>query len=163
MWTFPNESVSTLEIRFVKNTSSDQITLANMQCGETFSFKSEINNQELTGYNRPWIGRSTKIRTVNNNIAGPVATLTRQISRRISLSIQNLQDQDTDPNQINMRNFLDKIFIETSWYIKERDQTSLPDDPKSSYLCTNGDVRLMAGARSGLNDMRLTFNTFIGS
>jgi hypothetical protein len=107
--------------------------------------------------------RSRKIRTVNNDQAAPVASLTRKISHRVTLSISNLQDQDTDPDAANMFNFLNRVSIATTWFMKERDGTTLTDDPKSSYLCFQGDASLVAGTRPQLNNLKLTFNAFTGT
>jgi hypothetical protein len=163
MFTFPKVVINAIEIKFAKNIATDQITVTNVQTGLLFDFVSPINNQERSGYRRAWMDRARRIRTINNEQAGPVASLTRKISHRVTLSIADLQDQDTDPDQPNMFNFMNRVSIATTWYIKERDGTSLPDDPKSSYMCFQGDASLTAGSRSQLNNFKLTFNAFTGT
>ena len=159
---------NTILIEFTKLNSTDTIEITNIQSGLTFDFVDNVNSSEQGGYNRAWLEQSSNTRNPMRGAANPVVNEQERQPVKMNLSVQNLQSADFALNRIpthtNLYDFLFKLSVETIWYFKEYDGTSsVPDQPKSSYLCHSADITISAHpATRALNNMKITFMAFTG-
>ena len=164
MATFPEQLATTVDVLFTKSGPiTDRILLCNMQAGATFPLSDPINNSEQGGYVRPWIGDGVNNKSVLNRRSEPTVSLVRQNTKRITLTISNIQGIAENPDFDNLVRFLELITDQSTWFMQERDGTVLDQDGQSNYLCFNGDMTMTAGANRRLNTMKLTFNAYIGA
>jgi len=161
---FDNVSpVTSVDIIFTKDLSTDKITITYISAGEILSFSSSQNNEQ-SGYPRLNRTDSKKIRAVVNVSSQPVAYLRQGVNRKATLTINNVLVADMDAT--NWDDLLDRIYIGGDFFIKENDgdTTGIADDPKTSYLCYEADMlppKANASTRQ-LNNMSLTFKAETG-
>jgi len=169
MITFPTViAPQRIEVSFLKDNADDALLLSNFQTGLTFDFQSEINNSEQMGYKRIWLQPTGKARSMIPGQGQPVIPETERHPNKMVLSIPNIQADDfnylKNPNS-NIYDFLQKLRLDTLWYCKEYDGSSAnsPDNPRSSYLCFDTNLQMMAnGNTRALNNMKLTFTAYTG-
>lgn len=170
MLTFPElTSSNVIDIQFIKEAAEEQISLRNIQMGLTFDFVDNTNSSEKAGYKRAWLENIAFPRKTISGAAQPIQTEQERKTKKMSLSVSNLQADDFVPRRgINfdgMYKLLDKISLDTIFYFKEYDGSSLQasDNPRSSYLCMDAQVTLTAhGATRALNNLKINFTAYTG-
>jgi hypothetical protein len=162
MATFEEVEATEIEMRFTKVFGSDRLTIVNMQAGDTIKFADPINNSEMGGYIRPWMASGVKVKSTVNREGQPTVSRTMQQTRRLTLSINNLQGLD-DTAQQALYDWVTKMTQEQTWFMQERDGTVEGQDGQGSYLCSQGDVTITAGQNRSLNNMKVAFNAYIGN
>ena len=164
MMTFPEQVVTVVDVIFTKRGPvTDRVVLANFQCGNVFSFQDPINNSEESGYVRPWIASGVRAKAILNRQSEPSVSLVQQETKRITLTIRNIQGIDANPDFDQLTEFFSLMTDKTTWFMQERDDTVEAQDGESNYLCFNGEVQVVAGANRLLNTFKLSFNAYIGS
>lgn len=164
MFHFDNiAAVTSIDITFTKDTSTDKITLSYISAGERLSLSSSQNNEQA-GYTRVGLTDSKNIRAVVNASSQPVAYLRQGVNRKVSLNINNVSRDDM--KTVNWTDLLDRIYIGGDFFIKEEDGDTdgILDDPKTSYMCYESDMAppKAHGATRQLNNMSINFKAETG-
>ncbi|RKZ81614.1 MAG: hypothetical protein DRQ39_11655 [Gammaproteobacteria bacterium] len=169
MITFPRVTTpEVIGIRFIKDDSKGQVLISNIQMGLTFDFVDPVNSAEPMGYKRIWLQQVSYARATIKQAAQPIKSEQERRANKMSLSIPNLQGDDFNikrvPEHSNMYDFLFKISLDTLWYLKEYDGSSIvADNPRSSYLCFDTNMVMSAHSSTrALNNMKLTFSAYTG-
>ena len=165
MATFTPILITAVEVRLLKfNDNTDRLTLVNIQAGTTFTFPDPVNNSEEGGYIRPWLATGVQVKSILNRQSEPIVSLIRQKTKRVTLTINNLQDFTVDPLIQELFDFLDKITNETTFFVQERDGTVLTQIGEGNYLAFNTDVSMGAsGSNRHLNTLKLAYDAYIGA
>lgn len=161
MFTFGQVTgVTSIRLIFFKNISSDKVTVTYVSAGITLTLGSQ--NSEPGGYSRNWLTDSKKVRAQVNDAGAPVAYIRERIARQATLNIDNVNISVTNNNQ--WREFLDRVYEQGDFFIKENDGSNLADNPLSSYMCFDAQVappKAHPDTRQ-LNNLQITFKTYTG-
>lgn len=160
VWHFTEvASVTALEITVTKGSSTDQSTLTYLSCGEHMAVPQDGEN---TGYARPWLTDNREQKVSVNDQGAPVAILVRGISRKQTLSLANINRSFVE--SADWLSFLDRVYQQGDFFVKERDGSVIADDETSSYLCFNGEVMppKAHGQTRELNNLQIRFNAYTG-
>ena len=161
MFTFDQVDVATsIRLLFFKNIDADKVTVTYVSAGITLSLGSQ--NSEPGGYSRNWLTDSKRVRAQVNDAGAPVAYIRERIARQATLNIDNVNISVTNANQ--WRQFLDRVYEQGDFFIKENDGLNLADNPLSSYMCFDAQVappKAHPDTRQ-LNNLQITFKTYTG-
>jgi len=166
MATFPPQLATNIDVKFINKAEANRrITLCNIQIGETFQMADPVNNSEMAGYIRPWLATGINDKAILNRRSEPTVSLTNQQTKRLSLTLDNMQGISQNPDFDILLQFLNQMIgrTTTTWFMQERDGFPVPQDGTSNYLCYNGEMMVTAGKARELNKIKITFNAYIGT
>lgn len=165
--TTPISLVVQVDIEITKNVTADQITITGIAAGEYFDIP---NGGEQAGYNRLWLSRNKKQRVAANDAGGPVGILTKTVSKRGSLMVQNASKSLFEGSTWNK--FLDHAYDDGYFFVKENDggpvtSDSYPvvaDKVVSSYMCFDPDITVKAHPQTRqLHSFDVKFSAYTGT
>ena len=168
MCTFDATNVtSSVKIQFQKFASnSDIVTIGLVAAGQVWSLGGQ--EQEQAGFLRNWMTRSEKVRTQVNESAAPVAYVKQRIARPGTLTLNNIKRSNLGSSPFDsgtpFGDFLDHVYDDGFFFMKENDGSVLPEQPQSSSLCFDAQFLPPAAHPDTrqLNNLQLTFKTYTG-
>lgn len=158
--------VAQIDVEITKNVAANQITITGIAAGQIMDIP---NGGEQSGYERLWLARSKKQRVATNDAVGPVGILSRTVSKRGRLSVPNASKSFVEGSTWNA--FLDHAYNDGYFFIKENDGGPLvsddypvvSDNPQSSYLCFDPDVKVKAHPQTRqLSGFDVSFSAYTG-
>lgn len=121
------------------------------------------NHGENAGYDRQFLNRNIKAKTVINSMAAPITTLKKRIQANGNLALPNMTKAFSENE---WQDFLD-FASENVFFIREQDTISdnvNSGDNVSSYLCYDiSDTKAKAHSSTrALNDLSISFKVYNG-
>jgi hypothetical protein len=161
--TFEARTFTNLRIGMFNAKGDTQPRVSFIAAGTAFEVP---NGGEGSGYNRQFLNRNIKTKSTLNDIAAPIALLTKKISAKGSLKIPNVTRSFSEST---WQDFLD-FSSANQFFIREQDPVPVIDfngettNNNSAYLCFDAE-KSKTTAHSGtraLNNLSVSFKVFNG-
>ena len=160
---FDEVTATTVELIFTK-TLADKATISYLAIGDTLDSAFSFPNQNVApgGFPINWRTRSSKIRSVINDAAQPVANIRQQIARQTTLNLKNI-NVSAIQSAIWLE-FLELVYAQGAFFLKDQDGTVLSDEPRSASMGFNVEVMppKLSDQTRQLVDLSIKYSDFTG-
>lgn len=161
--TFPARSFSNLRVGMFNELGDTPPRVSFISAGDAFEVP---NGGEVAGYNRQFLNRNSITKSTLNDLAAPVAVLTKKVSAKGTLNLPNMTRSFSESTWQDFLNFS----VSNQFFIREQDPVDalgvdlVTSNNNSAYLCFDlqRSKTTAHGQTRALNNISASFKVFNG-